>query len=305
MDNLTRTLTIFEGPDGSGKSTAAKKYAEETGARYVHFAAMPRVGSGLARMYVEAMLPALLGYQDVVFDRCWLSEGPYGVVFREGADRLGVASKRILERLAMRCGAVVVRCDPGWLAVRDSYMARKHLEMLKDTDQLRRVWELYGEESTALPTAYYDYTSQAGLQLPERMSAHPLDFGTAGNLNGPDGVLIVGEDFAERKNDDPFYQWPFASFSKMGCSQWLTEKLECAGISENRLLWINSDDRGLGKIAQAYDDDNIAALGTAASERLSDLGVGHRQFPHPQSWKRFNQNKTYPLINYLSRRNHV
>ena len=63
-----RRLTIFEGPDGSGKSTAAQAYAEATKAKYVHFPALPQVDKSLGRIYVEAMLPALLGYQDVVFD---------------------------------------------------------------------------------------------------------------------------------------------------------------------------------------------------------------------------------------------
>jgi polyphosphate kinase 2 (PPK2 family) len=110
----SKVLTIFEGPDGSGKTTAAREYAEQTGARYVHFPALPRVKHGLGRMYVEAMLPALLGYHDVVFDRCWLSETPYGEAFREGQDRLTQADRRMLERLALRCGAVVVKCLPEW-----------------------------------------------------------------------------------------------------------------------------------------------------------------------------------------------
>ena len=40
---LSRELTIFEGPDGAGKTTLAKAYAELTGARYVHFGPLPRV----------------------------------------------------------------------------------------------------------------------------------------------------------------------------------------------------------------------------------------------------------------------
>src|SRR5882757_4772670 len=102
------SLTIFEGPDGSGKTTAAKAFAAEMGARYVHLPQFKRVTTGLPRMYLEAMLPALLGYQDVVMDRCWLSEVPYGRVFRDGADRVGEISRHMLERVALRAGALVV-----------------------------------------------------------------------------------------------------------------------------------------------------------------------------------------------------
>ena len=85
MPSTSAKLTIFEGPDGGGKTTAAEKYAKETGAQYVHFGPLPHVKDSLARVYVEAMMPAILGLQDVVFDRSWLSEIPYGTAFRGGA----------------------------------------------------------------------------------------------------------------------------------------------------------------------------------------------------------------------------
>ena len=80
----SKKLTIFEGVDGSGKTVAAKRYADEICARYIHFGPFTRVTDGLARMYAEAMLLAVIGYQNVVFDRSWLSEGPYGLVMRGG-----------------------------------------------------------------------------------------------------------------------------------------------------------------------------------------------------------------------------
>lgn len=135
-------LTIFEGPDGSGKSTLAKRFAKATGARYVHFGPLPKISGSLGRVHVEAMMPALLGYQDVVFDRSWLSEVPYGQAFREGTDRLGDPSREMLDRLALRCGGAVVMCDPGWETVRSNFLARKHMEMLDDDNQLKIVYDL-------------------------------------------------------------------------------------------------------------------------------------------------------------------
>ena len=224
---ISKKLTIFEGPDASGKSTAARAYADATGARYMHFANLPQVGKNLSRMYVEAMLPALLGYQDVVFDRCWLSEVPYGTAFRDGADRVGGASRRMLERLAMRCGAVVVHCRPPWERVRQTYLSRRDEEYLENDNQLRVVYDLYGHHRTGLPELMYDYTVELELKplLIEglRMPQHPLDIQSAGNWGAK--TVLIGEGFAHQKDCDPFYQWPFASFSKAGCSQWLTEQL--------------------------------------------------------------------------------
>jgi hypothetical protein len=292
-------LTIFEGPDGGGKSTAAQAYAEQTGAKYVHFSALPRVNRSLGRIYVEAMLPALLGYQDVVFDRCWLSEMPYGVAFREGKDRLTAASRRMLERLAMRCGAVVVRCQPEFDVVKSNYLSRKHMEMLDNEGQLKMVYDLYAEQSTDLPEVIYDYTAEPKLATYSiehgRMKQHPLNLASAGNWSGR--YVIVGEGFAERKDTDAFYQWPFASFSGEGCSQWLTEKLDLIEVGENDLLWVNADQ----DLEFLYDlqPEKIIALGSQAYEKLYRLKIMATAVPHPQSWKRFNNGQRYPLLDLI------
>lgn len=296
-------LTIFEGPDGGGKSTAAHAYAEQTGAKYVHFSALPRVNRGLGRMYVEAMLPALLGYQDVVFDRCWLSEMPYGVAFREGKDRLTIASRRMLERLAMRCGAVVVRCQPEWETVRANFMGRKHMEMLDDEGQLKMVYDLYADQPTDLPELVYDYAQGDIFSVPRlvnkvetmRFKLHPLEISSAGNWDGK--YVLVGGAFAERKDCDAFYQWPFGSFSNEGCSQWLTDKIDLVEVGEDNLLWADANQ----DVSFLYNlqPEKIIAFGNMAYAKLHRLKIQAVAVPHPQSWKRFNNVQHYPLLNII------
>lgn len=303
MDKVSCRLTIFEGPDGGGKSTAAKVYAETTGAKYVHFPALPRVSRNLGRMYVEAMLPALLGYQDVVFDRCWLSEMPYGVAFREGRDRLTDASRRMLERLAMRCGAVVVKCQPAWETVKANYLSRKHMEMLDNEHQLKTVYDLYAEQPTSLPVLAHDYTKGDLFQIskmvsdlePMRFIRHPLDMASAGNWEGH--IVLIGEAFAERKDCDSLYQWPFASFSGEGCSQWLAEKLDLAEVSEDQILWLNSD-QDLS-VLHDLNPERVITLGTEAYQQLYRLKIKAASVQHPQSWKRFKHGQRYPLLDLI------
>lgn len=285
----TRKLTIFEGPDGGGKSTLAKAYAEVASARYVHFPALPRVNKGLARMYVEAMLPALLGYQDVVFDRSWYSEDPYGTVFREGQDRLGAETVRMLERLALRCGAVVVYCMPDVEVVKQNYRSRKHLEMLDNEDQLQAVYDIYCEQKPSLPVLDSDYTIAHLNDLIDRVksvkrpSNHPLGILSAGNLDA--AVVLVGQDFAERKDQDAFYQWPFASFDRSGCSHWLTQQLISAGVSEHDLMWVNSDQN----LSIIGPHQTVIAMGDKAHNECAKAGIAHISVPHPQYAKRFNR----------------
>ncbi len=303
MDQVSCKLTIFEGPDGGGKSTAAQSYAQMTGAKYVHFTSLPRVGKNLGRMYVEAMMPALLGYQDVVFDRCWLSEMPYGVAFREGKDRLTSASRRMLERLAMRCGAVVVKCQPSWETVKANYLSRKHIEMLDNEYQLKTVYDLYAEQPTDLPLVDYDYTRGDLFEVNKvallidglRMRQHPLGLASAGNWDAR--IVLIGESFAEREDNDPWYQWPFASFSDEGCSQWLADQLDLIEVGEDDILWLNSDQ----DLSVLYDlaPERIIAMGTEAYQQLYKLKIKAASVQHPQTWKRFNFKQRYPLLDLI------
>jgi hypothetical protein len=277
---------------------AAKAYAEATSAKYIHFGPLSRIDKGLGRIYVEAMLPALLGYQDLVFDRSWLSDLPYGVAFREGKDRLGVAGKRMLERLALRCGAVVVLCQPSWETVRSNYAKRKHLEMLENEDQLRLVYDLYAKQRTDLPFMLHNY--ELGKLQHEKLddrryTSHPLDLASAGCWEAP--TVLVGEAFGEPKDQDALYQWPFASFSNEGCSRWLTLQLAEAGVSEDQLLWLNADQNL--SLLHELDVGQIIALGQKAQAELYKHKILAMTVPHPQAFKRFNAHERYPLLDLL------
>ena len=295
------TLTIFEGPDGAGKSTAAQAYTQRVGANYVHLGPFPGVDEGLCRLYAEAMMPAVLGHKPVVMDRSWLSERPYGLVYRDGQDRVKRPGARMLERLALRCSPVVVLCDPGWEAVEASFRRRKAQELLQDTQQLRQVYDLYRSPGTLLPTCVHDYTKSGfedllGAILLARTHpahpAHPLGAHTAGSRRAR--VLLVGESFGKPKAHDPLYQWPFASFSRAGCSWWLTEQLDQADLGETQLLWANAD-MPFFEVLREGPERLLVALGTQASEQLTRLGLAHETVQHPQAWKRFSRGHLYPL----------
>lgn len=299
--NTTKPVIIFEGPDGGGKTTLAKGLCMKLGYRYVHFGPLKTVTHGVARMYVEAMLPALLGYQGVVMDRAWLSEIPYGQVFRGGLDRLGDAQRAMLDRIALRCGAIVIKCMPPWERVEANYKARKAQEMLDNVDQLKQVYDTYADYNltdTALPTWHYDYTSFVASHLDSMLAfighCHRLDIASAGEAGAK--ILLVGERFTNHKDHDPFYQLPFVSFTGQGCSQWLTQGLIDHGISELDLMWVNADEITLTNIVTLAEGKIVMALGDKSARVLDEFGVATRySFTHPQAWKRFKGTKPYPL----------
>jgi len=306
-----KRITVFEGPDGSGKSTLALKHAAATGARYVHCGPYLGVRS-IGRLYLEAMLPALDGYQDVVLDRCWLSEPIYGKVHRGGEDRLGVAGRRMLERVALRCGAAVVLCLPPLEACLSAFRARRGAEYLASEEALRRVWRRYDEgflavndpapdeaaervfRLTELPVLRYDYTLCPELDLeglfptlgaPPR---HPAEWSSAGSLDAR--VILVGERPGPVKDADALRQYPFVSFSGSGCARWLTNQLAEHSISERDLLWVNAFDARTGHLLHRLQQPVRIALGDEAYRELCRLdasGTAKLRVPHPQRVKRF------------------
>lgn len=71
-------IIIIEGPDGSGKSTLAKNLSRTTGLPIVHMDKPDKYEDG------DSMYTKYRSYleQDVILDRCWISEAIYGPIMR-------------------------------------------------------------------------------------------------------------------------------------------------------------------------------------------------------------------------------
>jgi hypothetical protein len=247
--NLVPRITIFEGVDGAGKSIAAERYAKEYGAVLVHSNNQPYVKDQLARTYVEKMLPALLNYQAVVMDRCWLSEFPYCTVMRSGVDRIGPIRSRMLDRLAARHGAVVVLCDPGIDVVADNFLNRGNKqELLAKVDDIRSIHSLYKSPAycTHLPVIPYNYTTIGSFETMARSVAqvrpllHRQANKSAGFLRAK--TLVVTAPYDKYIfNEDPLIKSPGVSFHQYSTGYRLTEIFEQIGVTERDLIWCTSD----------------------------------------------------------------
>lgn len=159
----SKKITIFEGPDGAGKTTAVNKFIAATGAKYYHHGAYPGERN-IAHYYLKSLRPAMFGEHDIVMDRSWFDEKPYGFIFRGGLDRIGHMGCELFKEVLKLCGGLVIVCVPPWDVVRENYLARQAQEYLDTTDQLKYVYDYFTGTVDMYPLTYqYDYTKDPDL----------------------------------------------------------------------------------------------------------------------------------------------
>lgn len=271
-----KRVTIFEGPDGSGKTTMAREFAQTTNAIYAHHRHQPMMNNTM-RLYIESMMPALLGYQDVVLDRSWLSDVPYNKV--RGNKGMPWWQKCVLERLAMRCGAVVVHCDPGYDTCQNNFLQNIDGEMLTDVGQLRQVWMLYYAEYTNLPRISYDYRQQEILGASKlsyevdnkRMATHPVISPTVGNWKA--GTLVISSDPTDTQYIlpcDSYYRFPFTTAARDPWERLYNTAEEWVPFDHNT-LWLDTDKSWSPYLEYGWKPELVCVMNIEDEERAKSI----------------------------------
>ncbi len=202
----------------------------------------------------------------------------------------------------MRCGAVVVYCNPSFEVVSGNWKSRKEVELLQDIDDLKKVYDLYQESCTHLPYAYYNYT-MGSLKYNTieafRHSVHPCNAISSGNWNAK--TILIGDSLNPRRDFDPLHTLPFCTFSKVSCGQWLSGELNDKLIEESDLLWV-SGNQDL-TFLKSLQPDRVVCLGQVdgTSKQLYDLNILHTVIPHPDHARKEHDdlNEPYELFNHI------
>lgn len=242
-------ILILEGPDGAGKTTLAETLRQRfQGSGMVHIVKHgPYTGvepEHLCRIYFRAMSPALTFDDTVIMDRSWISEPIYGEVYRNGANRIDTPRKRMLERVALSRGAVVIHCQPDFETCAETFEKRPDEEYLDDVSQLEQVYNEYEALPliTNLPTVHYDYTRDTVDELLHKVETVSKKNEASGGGCFKQGNILMLCDKGPRTNvRASAVVIPFINFlDNDGPSRMLADALEYEGVTEKELYWINT-----------------------------------------------------------------
>lgn len=304
---MTRPYIILEGPDCGGKSTLAKEL-ELRGYAVIHTgppgSTPPYESYFSALQHLTTRVKAGIDNRPVVFDRFHLGERVYGKVLREN-DRLGPVYHRMLDRILLGLGAVLVYCTTDEADMLKKWKQRnaEGKELVTDSGVYQELFQEYefhfGTQSIEWHT--YDYRYSTPDDLLETVNASYVENKGPGiGLWAPGEVtLLVGQQIARPANGK--HDWPFVGISSS--SFWLSSLLEEWKVQERSLYWINALAADGSDIDSDFLDElrprQIIALGDIAADWC--LRAGHRphEVPHPSFWKRFKYGQPYPLKGYL------
>jgi thymidylate kinase len=264
-----KQLIIVEGPDGAGKTTlinALKRKARQFKRRH-HGAYTDE--TDIAQHYMKSMWPAYTGKYPVIMDRSWLAEPIYGTAFRGGQNRITAAQRRMLERVALSCRGVVIRCLPPFDVCAAVFKERQADEYLDSVKTLRAVYSGYKKMTTALPVMGYDWQVQTieGIFDDIEVTRPRFNAGPgAGHWAPGEVALLVGERLTSGMRAG--YP-PFVSLT-IGMASRFTTLLEEGGIPESRLYWVNA----LGRGGKPIDPGFILTLKPRIIIALGSIATG-------------------------------
>lgn len=314
-------LIILDGPDGTGKTTLARALVARHGAAYLHLTY--RWPTRMHLYHLAAILHALSKDRPVVLDRWWPSELLYAAEYRGGSP--WPQAGRLLDRLALRHGALYVLCLPTTLGVYEKQyqqLKAKRAEMYESTVGVAaRYLNLYdGNGHGKFSTADYagDLAKLGGLQLrddvlryrinvegqeiidfcdrlmakltlPVVTQQHDLSFKNLLGRPGPTCQRVFVGD--EPNVTSPRTCYPF--FTLDGCSGFFLRACARLNLDESRQAFVNiNHDRGVPTLREVLDISPAAVpiiLGKRALRTYDRFFTREpRCLPHPQWYRRFH-----------------
>ena len=128
-------IYILEGPDGTGKTTLAKKICEKFDAGYTHLTYRWKPQIFDYHTAVMKLAGKWAQTHNVIIDRWWPSEACYATTYRRTS--AWPLQGRFCDRVALKHGVVYVNCLPDHNTIeRHKLMKQMRVEMYDNIDKL-------------------------------------------------------------------------------------------------------------------------------------------------------------------------
>lgn len=150
-------LITIDGPDGSGKTTLAKRIAELFGGEYIHLTWFPTNEENLNHYRVGALMYATALAKDriVVIERPWISHVAYSRVYRN-EQGYPVSEWREMAETAQILGILAVPSDRSqWI---EDYIkltkSRDEMYVNEKSYKMEKIYEIFNALSRGVPTPH-------------------------------------------------------------------------------------------------------------------------------------------------------
>lgn len=303
---LPKTI-ILEGPDGAGKTTLMKQLSEISAfnCETVHHGPLPGEKK-IAKFFADPILNSHPS-STLIMDRSWISEPIYAEAYgRE--NRMTLAEKRMLERIALAHQPVLILCLPKFEVCQKAFESRPEEEYLDSIEKLKIAYDHYdnlrwegkatGLYDTCLTMLFYDWTK------PKAFDSLVRSLATLNRViqknEGPGigcwerkrSILIIGDTYNSK------YKLPFIDIyeHEQKYSKFLTEHLEFVNLREDKFYFANVVDNETGSLIK--DDfthklipSKIIAIGETAAAWCCRNDLKFINVPRLQDCKVFSSDK--------------
>ena len=296
-------IIIVEGPDGAGKTTLIKQIYEwlskDDDTTVVHHGPYKGVGEGeMARIYFNAMSPALTYGKHVIFDRSWVSDPIYGEVYRGGQNRIPLHQRRMLERAALSRGGVMISCRPSFEACAEAFNSGRE-EYLDNEEQLKQVYDKYTaweRNFTSMPLIEYNYEQDTTQTILNELELHQTQnpYGGGGEFM-LGNVLVLCSKWKMATSRPCAVVVPYVNFTDMrpdAPATIIANEFERVNLVESDLYWVNVESTsGVAlstKIVHEMRPRRIIAIGSQPKQWCLSNGIDAEFVTHPGRGLEFN-----------------